>query len=166
MIQLILLILIPLLLLRLMTTQPPADPTITVNRRTLGKVVVAKTLLGKVAIDKTSVDAGSRTDLKITYTFTEDVQAGVIDIVMPAGWGSGLSPRVLTDLTSSPDVHDSTDDDNDGEIGSDEVGKPLTNGYVYLGDPSREIGWHSDPLDSPITVESDTATTDEAGEAI
>ena len=53
--------------------------------------------------------------------------------------------------------------DNDGEIGSDEVGDPRTNGYVYLGDLRGRLAGTA--ILSTALIVSNTAT-DEAGEAI
>ena len=90
--------------------------TITVNRKTVGTVILPAT-----------AKAGSSTSLTITYTVTEAMDPGVIEIRLPVGWANSLPPRVFSEEPTSGTNTDDITEKNGSEGGI------RTNGYVYLG---------------------------------
>ena len=88
------------------------QPTVTVTRR----------MLGTATVSKTSVDAGSKNDLRITYRFAEAMAAnGMVDIKLPGDWDGGNAPMPyqIGGAVTPDDLP--TADDLEG-----------MNGYVYL----------------------------------
>ena len=73
------------------TVAPPVgsdtQPTVTVNRKTLGELTVAPT----------EVTAGSNKDFTITYKTTEAMEAGVIEVKLPVDWDAPR-PYQIDDL--------------------------------------------------------------------
>ena len=88
--------------------------------------VTVKRTLGTILPETATVDAGGTADFAITYTFTEDMPTGLIEVRLPVGWADGLPPRVFT-YDDRPTTADEKKD-----IATSE-GIKVTSGYVHLG---------------------------------
>ena len=100
--------------------------------------VTVKRTLGTISPETATVDAGGTADFAITYTFTEDMLTGLIEVRLPVGWADGLPPRVF-----SYEDRPTTADEKKADIaGSD--GTEVTSGYVHL-DRIRVTAMAEDP---------------------
>ena len=120
-----------------MFTDPDGSDDDTDNGAKSVIIAVNRRTLGMVSISPSEFDAGSRNSLTITYTFREAMDSdGIIDIVLPYGWGDGLLPRVYgvgqskpSSSAKVPDIYTGTGDSRMQE----------TNGYVFLGTLSSDL---------------------------
>ena len=55
-----------------------------------------KRTLGTISPETATVDAGGTADFAISYTFTEDMPTGLIEVRLPVGWADGLPPQVFS----------------------------------------------------------------------
>ena len=85
--------------------------------------VTVKRTLGTISPETATVDAGGTADFAITYTFTEDMPEGLIEVRLPVGWADGLPPQVFsyedrpTTADEKKDIATSKETDGDSSGG-------------------------------------------------